>query len=92
MNKIKYALLILGVMSLAGCSTPEELQREQARQASLTPRQKCMEDADVNDRWCRTGCVPDMMTNTFEAHERAKQCELRCAQKKNIEYRSCQYK
>ena len=62
---MKYLIVVLlSLVSLVGCSTPEEkrayqLQRAEAeaRRAAMTPRDKCLEQANSETRICHLGAL-----------------------------------
>ena len=82
-------LLAISLFLLGGCVSPEEQLLQTQRRASLTPFQKCIEDADRSSDWCKLGCSGLLISRLPSEQEQGRVCMARCENTKAVAFNSC---
>jgi hypothetical protein len=90
---IAISVFALSVISIGGCATDPYAQMrqqqaaaaEQQRRANLTPRQRCMEDADKQENSCGLQCV----LGNFQNANARNACNATCKQMQMQTYQMC---
>jgi hypothetical protein len=54
----------------------------------MSPRERCMEDAEKSAAWCKVSCSLQYLQNAQARNH----CDGQCQQKQGNEYQLCQYK
>ena len=95
-----YRFILLPIMffTLFGCAVdPAEMRRQEqaerqeaSRQASLTPKQRCMEAADNDIKYCNVQCALGNVDGRNPG--RYQQCSSSCKNQQLTAYQVCSYK
>ena len=73
---MKYSLAVLLILfTLIGCTTPEERQAYERKRAAMTPRDKCIEQANTDTGICQLGALS--IPNINERNRTQQQCSDR---------------
>ena len=84
---MKYSILIV-LFLLTACVSPEEIQRRNEQEALMSPRERCMKDADDFAGSCQLICLKMI----FSKDPYGQICSSQCDQKKLTYYQACSYK
>ena len=89
---MKRLLLVVIAILLVSCAArdPNAERLERERKASMSPAQRCMENADINGGWCGVGC--GLFPKTTVEATRQQECRVTCDQQKMLAYQMCTYK
>jgi hypothetical protein len=84
---MKYSILLI-LLLLTACATPEEMQRRREEEARMTPRERCIKDADDSAGSCALMCLGQIVSN----NPNGQACLNQCTQTKLNYYQACSYK
>jgi hypothetical protein len=81
---MKNSILLL-LLLLTACATPEEIQRQQEAEARLTPKQRCENYVNQMAQSCALLCLSQIVSN----NPNGQSCLNQCSQNQMNNLQSC---